>query len=140
MTYLALVTAIEALALKAGAKSFWTGEKIANGINYDAEYPMCEFYNNQPRKLLGSVIRYDILMGLFGKDEHENGGAQTLQIQSDIDELVQRFERLLLDSEEFEVQQDKDGGAVSALPTIRNGTKIGTGAFINFTLDVPREC
>lgn len=140
MTYLELVAAIEDLAIQAGAASFWAGAKTANGINYDAEFPMCEFFNTQPRKFLASVVRYNIGMGFYGKDEHENGGIHTLVIQSAMDEMAQRFERLLLDSDDWEVQQDKDGGAIIAMPTIRTGPKIGTGIYIDFTLDVPRAC
>jgi hypothetical protein len=140
MTYLELVDAIEELAIEAGCKSFWAGAKTANGINYDAGFPMCEFFNTQPRKFLSTVVRYNIGMGFYDADQHENGGEQTLAIQSKMDELVQRFERLLLESEYWEVQQDKDGGAIIAMPTIRTGTKIGTGIFVDFTIDVPRIC
>jgi hypothetical protein len=136
MTYLKLVAALEALALAAGAASFWTGAKLQNGINYDAEFPMCEFYNTQPSQVLANVVRYSIGMGFYGKDEHENGGDQTLAIQSAMDTLTQRFVLLLRDSEDFEVL----GDSVSRVPTIRQGTKIGTGLFIDFAIDLPLIC
>lgn len=139
MTYLALVTTIEALAREAGAASFWTGAKTANGINYDQPFPMCEFFNTQPSALLETTVQYSIGMGFYGKDEQENGGEQTLAIQSDMDELTQQFERLLRESEDFELV-DRPGGAVLRTPTIRNGSKIGTGLFIDFTLNVARVC
>jgi hypothetical protein len=136
MTYLELVEAIEALALEAGAASFWTGAKTANGLNYDAEFPMCEFFNTQPSQVLANVVRYSIGMGFYGKDEHENGTDQTLAIQSAMDTVTQRFVLLLRESEEFEVL----GDSVSRVPTIRQGTKIGTGLFIDFTIDLPLVC
>jgi hypothetical protein len=147
MTYAALVAALEALALQAGAKSFWAGAKSANGINYNEPFPWCEFFNTQPSQLLPGVVRYSIGMGFYGKDEHENAnyvanpGASsspdnTVQIQSDMDELTQRFELLLQEAEGFELS----GGPMARTPTIRNGTKIGTGLFIDFTLDVARLC
>jgi hypothetical protein len=85
------------------------------------------------------VTRYSIDMGVYVKDPHENGGEQTLQIQSDMDELVQRFEVLLRESEAFELQE-RPGGAIIGVPTIRNGSKSGTGLFIDFTLDVRCIC
>jgi hypothetical protein len=133
MTYYDLVKAIEKLALKAGAQSFWTGARLANGINYNAPFPMVEFFNTQPSQIKTSVVRYNIGMGFYGKDEHENGGEQTLQIQSDMDELTQRFIRLLTEWDDFEML----GDTVNRVPVVRKGTKIGTGLFIDFTLDVP---
>jgi len=136
MTYLELVATLEDLAYAAGAKSFWAGAKSANGLNYDAEYPMCEFFNTQPSQVLAGVVRYSLGMGFYGKDEHENGSAQTLAIQSAMDELTQKFIRLLREGEAWELL----GDVVNRVPTIRNGTKIGTGLFIDFTLDVPLVC
>jgi hypothetical protein len=136
MTYYELVRAIEDLALLAGCKSFWTGSKTQNGINYDEPFPMCEFYNTQPSQVMANVVRYSIGMGFYGKDEHENGGDQTLAIQSEMDTLTQRFILLLRDAEDFQVL----GDSISRVPTIRQGTKIGTGLFIDFTLDVPLVC
>ena len=149
MTYLQLVTALEALATKAGAASFWTGARLANGLNYNAPFPMCEFFNTQPSQLLPSVVRYSIGMGFYGKDEHENAGYDsndgadgspdnTVQIQSDMDELTQRFEALLRDASSATWQLSDT--PMTRTPTLRNGTKIGTGLFIDFTLDVPRTC
>lgn len=146
MTYLKLVNALEEMARLAGAKSFWAGAKSANGINYNEPFPMCEFFNTQPSQLLSNVVRYSIGMGFYGKDEHENAlyagnaGANgtkdnTVQIQSDMDELTQRFEQLLQEADEWEVV-----GQMSRTPTLHNGTKIGTGLFIDFTLDVARSC
>jgi hypothetical protein len=136
MTYLQLVSALEDLAYEAGAKSFWSGAKTQNGINYDEPFPMVEFFNTQPSQVLGNALVYNIAMGFYGKDEHENGGEQTLKIQSDMDTLTQRFIGLLRESEDFELQTE----GVSRLPTIRNGTKIGTGYFIDFTLVLPLVC
>jgi len=147
MTYLQLVKALEALARQAGAKSFWAGAKTANGINYNEAFPMCEFFNTQPSQLLAGVARYSIGMGFYGKDEHENANYEgnagangtpdnTVQIQSDMDELTQRFELLLQDADGFQLS----GSPMSRTPTIRNGTKIGTGLFIDFTIDLPRVC
>jgi hypothetical protein len=145
MTYAALVFALETLAYQAGAKSFWAGAKAASGLNYNEPFPWCEFFNTQPSQLLPGVVRYSIGMGFYGKDEHENanyagnagasGGDTTVQIQSDMDELTQRFEQLLQEADEWEVV-----GQMSRTPTLRNGTKIGTGLFIDFTLDVARSC
>lgn len=146
MTYAALVTALEALAMQAGAKSFWAGARTANGLNYNEPFPWCEFFNTQPSQLLAGVVRYSIGMGFYGKDEHENANYEgnagasgspdnTVQIQSDMDELTQRFEQLLQDADEWEMV-----GQMSRVPTLRNGPKIGTGLFIDFTLDVARSC
>jgi hypothetical protein len=146
MTYLALVTALEALAREAGAASFWAGAKTANGLNYNAPFPMCEFFNTQPSQVLAAVVRYNIGMGFYGKDEHENAtnisnegaseGETTVDIQSAMDALTLRFIQLLRESEEWEIL----GDIINRVPTIRNGTKIGTGLFIDFTLDVPLLC
>lgn len=136
MTYLELVAAIEDLSYEAGAKSFWSGAKSANGINYNAEFPMCEFFNTQPSQVLPSVIRYSLGMGFYGKDEHENGSEQTLAIQSAMDALTQKFIRLLREGDDWELF----GDVVNRVPTIRSGTKIGTGLFIDFTLDVAQVC
>lgn len=147
MTYAALVTALEALALQAGAASFWAGAKTANGLNYNEPFPMCEFFNTQPSQVLPSVVRCSIGMGFYGKDEHENanyagspgatgGPDNTVQIQSDMDELTQRFIKLVQEADEWELF----GETVNRVPTIRDGTKIGTGLFIDFTLDVPLVC
>lgn len=147
MTYLALVQAIEALAREAGAASFWAGARTANGINYNAPFPMCEFFNTQPSQLLPGVVRYSIGMGFYGKDEHEHAGYDsneganevddtTVQIQSDMDELTQRFELLLQEADGWELS----GRPMQRTPTLRNSTKIGTGLFIDFTLDVARSC
>lgn len=139
MTYFELVQAIEALALIAGCKSFWSGPKTQNGINYDQPFPMAEFYNTQPLAVRPTVLSYNIGMGIYGADEHENGGDDTLLIQSDMIELLQRFEALLRESEDFELE-DRAGGAIIATQVIRTGTKIGTGVFIDFTLHVARVC
>jgi hypothetical protein len=136
MTYLELVEAIEAIAIEAGCMSFWTGAKTANGINYNEAFPMAEFYNTQPSTVLANAVRYNIGMGFYGADQHENGGPDTLAIQSAMDTLTQRFILLLRDGEDFEVL----GDSVSRVPTIRQGTKIGTGLFIDFTLDVALSC
>jgi hypothetical protein len=139
MTYIEVVNEIEGLVREAGAKSFWTGAKTGANINYNVPFPAAEFFSTQPRSFLPSVVRYSIGMGLYGKDLNENGGEQTLQIQSDMDQLAQRFEVLLRESESFELQE-RAGGAVLGVPTIRNGSKSGTGLFIDFTIDVPRVC
>ena len=147
MTYATLVAALEALALGAGAASFWAGARTANGLNYNAPFPLCEFFNTQPSQVLAGVVRYSIGMGFYGKDEHENANYQgnpgadgspdnTVQIQSDMDELTQRFVGLLREAEGWEMV----GDTVNRVPTIRDGTKIGTGLFIDFTLDVPLVC
>jgi hypothetical protein len=143
MTYLALVNTFEKLAKEAGAASFWAGAKQANGINYDAPFPMCEFFNTQPSQVLANVVRYNIGIGFYGKDEHENAtyisnvgaseGENTVDIQSAMDELSLRFIALLREWDEWEMV----GDLINRVPTIRNGTKIGTGLFLDFTLDVP---
>jgi len=138
MTYAALVAHLNALATEAGAASFWIGAK-SNGINYNSPFPQVEFFNTQPSALLESSVQYSIGMGFYGRDTQENGGPQSLQIQSEMDELTQAFVRLLRDSEEVELQE-RPGGAVVRTPTIRSGTKVGTGLFIDFLLNVPAEC
>lgn len=138
MTYLALVAHLEALALEAGAASFWIGAK-SNGLNYNSPFPQVEFFNTQPSALLESSVQYSIGMGFYGQDAHENGGPQTLAIQSEMDALTQSFVRLLRDSEEVELQE-RPAGAVARTPTVRSGAKVGTGLFIDFLLNVPLAC
>jgi hypothetical protein len=139
VTYLELVEAFEALAYEAGAKSFWTGARSQNGINYNAEFPWCEFFNTQPSAVLETAVQYSIGMGFYGKDEHENGTPQTLAIQSAMDALTQRFTMLLRESDDFELVE-RPGGAVLRTPTVRTGPKIGTGLFIDFTVNVSLSC
>lgn len=138
MTYAALVAELESLATEAGAASFWVGAK-SNGINYGSPFPQVEFFNTQPSALLEKTVQYSIGMGFYGMDAHENGGEQTLAIQSDMDTLTQRFVALLRESEEVELV-DRPNGAVLRTPTVRSGAKVGTGLFIDFVLNVAIEC
>lgn len=138
MTYAELAAHLENLAIQAGAASFWIGAK-SNGINYNSPFPQVEFFNTQPVAILESTVQYSIGMGFYGKDAHENGGEQSLTIQSDMIQLVQRFVSLLRESDEVELQE-RAGGAIIGTQTVRSGAKVGTGMFIDFALNVPLEC
>jgi hypothetical protein len=136
MNYANLVAAIEAIALSVGVGSFWSGIKAKNGINYDQPFPVCEFFVTQPSQLLATTVRYSIGMGFYGKDSHENNNDDSLQIQSEMDELTQKFVMELREQGGMELV----GDTVSRIPVIRDGSKVGTGLFIDFTLDVPLLC
>lgn len=136
MTYAALVAALETLALEAGAASFWTGVKAAAGINYNAAFPMAELFI-LPSVLLGeTTVQYSIGMGFYGKDLIEGGGADAVAIQSAMDELTQRFIRLVREHDELELLERPGAPVVNRIPTVRTGTKVGTGLFIDFTVNV----
>lgn len=135
MTYAAFVALLEATALEAGAASFWTGLKTANGINYNSAFPVAELFI-LPSTLVGeTVVQYSVGMGFYGSDTHEGSPADIINIQSDMDELTQQFIRLLREAEGVELV-DRPGGAVARTPTVREGTKVGTGFFIDFTVNV----
>lgn len=136
MTYANLVAAIEALALSVGVGSFWSGVKTRNGINYDEPFPVCEFFVTQPSQLLATTVRYSIGMGFYGKDSHENSNDDSLQIQSEMDVLTQKFVSELRELGGMELV----GDTVSRIPVVRVDSKVGTGLFIDFTLDVPLQC
>lgn len=136
MTYAALVAALETLALEAGAASFWTGVKAAAGINYNQPFPMAELFI-LPSALLGeTTVQYSIGMGFYAKDLIEGGGPDAVALQSQMDELTQRFVRLVREHEDMELQERDGQPVVQRLPTVRTGTKVGTGLFIDFTINV----
>lgn len=135
MTYAALIAHLDTLARQAGAASFWTGLKTANGLNYDQPFPQAELFI-LPSALLGeTVVQYSIGLAFYGQDTLESSEADVIAIQSAMDQLSQRFVRLVRYDEQWELVE-RPGGAVQRTPTVRTGTKVGTGLFIDFTLNV----
>lgn len=136
MTYAAFVAQLETLAKEAGAASFWTGVKAARGLNYDTAFPQAELFI-LPSVLLGeTTVQYSVGMGFYDNDTVEGGGANAVAIQSEMDELTQRFARLVRDYEDWELVSRAPAGDFSRLPTVRTGTQVGTGFFIDFTVNV----
>lgn len=136
MNYAALVETLETLAKEAGAASFWTGVKAAAGINYNAKFPQAELFI-LPSVLLGeTTVQYSIGMLFCGNDTHEGGTADTVSIQSEMDQLTQRFARLVRDCEDWELVSRAPSGDFNRMPTVRTGTQVGTGFFIDFTVNV----
>lgn len=136
MNYATFVARLEALATAAGAATFWTGAKTANGRNYTQPFPLVELFL-LPSALLGeTAVQYSVGMGFYGQDTHESSEQDVITIQSDMDEMTQRFIRCLRDDEELELVDRAPTPAVLRTPTVRDGTKIGTGMFIDFTVNV----
>ena len=65
-----------------------------------------------------------------------SGETHAVALQSQMDELTQRFVRLVREHEDIELQERDGQPVVQRLPTVRTGTKVGTGLFIDFTINV----
>ncbi len=123
------------MALAAGAASFWTGVRSSNGINYNAPFPMAELFI-APSMLVGeTAVQYSVGMGFYAKDAQESSEQEVINHQSEMDELTQLFIRLLREEEELEMVE-RAGGIVARTPTVRTGTKVGTGMYIDFVVNV----
>lgn len=135
MTYAPTVAYLRTTALAAGAKSFWHGKQATQSINYDAQFPQAHLFL-MPDELDESSVDRRIRMCFYGKDELENGD-ESIGIIDDMDRLSQAFVRMLRDDEEgiYEVK-----GSVSRGAVWREGSQIGTGYFITFTLTSSALC
>jgi hypothetical protein len=130
MTYAQTVRYLKTQALAVGAGSFWHGKEAQKDINYDAPFPQAHLFL-MPAPLKGYNVIYPVRMCFFGKDEHENGdnSEASLDIQDEQDLLTQQFVDALREDGKFDVSED-----VQRLPALRDGSQIGTGFFISFTL------
>ncbi|MGI4819890.1 MAG: hypothetical protein ACRYFV_01655 [Janthinobacterium lividum] len=128
MTYAAIVDLIQETATAAGAGSFWVGEKTKQDINYNAAFPQVYLFE-MPSTLVGTSVETVCTMAFYGKDEHENGTADSVNIQDAMDLLSQRFISLLREADEAEVAPRVDRG-----PILRKGATIGTGFVCVFKL------
>lgn len=133
MTHAEITTLLETLALEAGAASFWHGKQTSANLNYDAPFPQAHLFL-MPSQIKGEVIRTQVAMCFYGKDEHENPGnlmdPVALGIQDEMDLLTQRFNRLVLHTGDVELA----GDTMDRVPVLRQGAGIGTGYYVNFTL------
>jgi hypothetical protein len=102
MTYSEVVALLEEVAQAAGAAGFYQGPKQAKGVAYDEPFPQAHLYL-MPDVVKPNGITYSVGMGFFGKDEHENGGPESVAIQNQMDLLTQAFYRLLLEQEDIEL-------------------------------------
>lgn len=135
MTHSQIVAYLETQATAAGVASFWTGKKAQADINYNAPFPQAHHFL-MPSKIKGGHIIYQVMMGFYGKDEHENGTADTVAIQDEMDLLTQRFFALLAEEVNPELMQEES----SRTPAVRVGAIVGTGFIINFELATLALC
>ncbi|MGI4736106.1 MAG: hypothetical protein ACRYG7_13095 [Janthinobacterium lividum] len=134
MTYAPTVALLEDTALAVGAGSFWQGKEAEADINYNAPFPqVLLLLMNAP--LEGAVVKYEVVLYFVGKDEHENGSKDSIQIQDAMDKLSQRFISELRESDDVEV-----GNSVRRGPVMRKGAGIGTGFVCSFTLTSLGQC
>lgn len=141
MTYKPTVDYLREQALEAGALSFWHGKQATQSINYNAEFPQAHLFL-MPAPIVGANVEYQVVTCFYGKDELENdpnlaaGAAnQSLAIQDEMDQLSQAFIRLLRESEDFDLSERIDRG-----PVLREGSQIGTGFLVSFTLTCRAQC
>ncbi|TGD82864.1 hypothetical protein [Hymenobacter wooponensis] len=131
MTHAEIVAYLEAQALAAGAASFWHGKQAQADINYNAAFPQAHLFL-MPSRIKGNTITTQVAMCFYGKDEHENGSADSVFIQDAMDKLTQKFHGLLASEEDADVALVDD--AMDRTPVLRKGAAIGTGYLVNFTL------
>lgn len=150
MTYAPTVRYLEALAKAAGAASFWHGQQGTQSVNYNAPFPQAHLFL-MPANLSGANVEYPVIMTFYGADAYESPAnlaevdpatAQTaadasLLIQDAMDVLSQKFIGLLRDDEDepFDVSERIDRG-----PVLRQGSQIGTGFLVSFTLTTRALC
>lgn len=128
MTYAPTIDYLQTTALGAGAASFWYGKQQTQSINYAAPFPQAHLFL-LPAPLVGANVQYRIVMAFYGKDEHENGSADSITLQDEMDVLTQQFIANLRDDGQFDVSEQVDRA-----PALREGAQIGTGFVISFTL------
>lgn len=134
MTYAPTVALLEETALAVGAGSFWHGPKTNQNINYDAPFPQVHLFL-MPAPLVGGYVKYQAVLCFYGKDEHENGGDDSIQIQDAMDVLSQQFMLALADAEDVELED-----RIDRAPVLRQGSQIGTGFLCSFTLTSAALC
>ena len=134
MTYKPTVELLKAMALAAGAGSFWHGPKTNENIDYNAAFPQVHLFL-MPAPLVGTGVAYQVTMCFYGKDKHENGGDDSIDIQDAMDLLSQQFIAQLRDTDSVEVS-----ARVDRAPVLRKGAAIGTGFLCSFTLNALAEC
>jgi hypothetical protein len=134
MTYAEVVALLESVATAAGAAGFYQGPRQAKGVAYNEPFPQAHLYL-MPDVVTDTGVKYSVGMGFFGNDQHENGGPDSVAIQSAMDLLSQRFRRLLMEEEEIEI-----GAQMTRMPVFRAGTFIGTGYYVDFDLTVSPIC
>jgi hypothetical protein len=134
MTYAPTVQLLEDTAMATGAGSFFHGPKAQGNINYSEPFPQVHLLlMNAP--IVGSAVRYEVVLYFVGKDEHENGSQDSIQIQDAMDRLSQAFIAELREAGGVEV-----GDNIRRGPVMREGAAIGTGFVCSFTLDTTIEC
>lgn len=150
MTYAPTVAYLKATALAAGAKSFWHGKQGTQSVNYDAAFPQAHLFL-MPANIVGSNVEYPVVMCFYGPDSYESpsdlsqvdpttaqlAADASLRIQDNMDKLSQEFILALREDEDtvFEVSDRVDRG-----PVLRQGSQIGTGFLVSFTLTGPALC
>jgi len=128
MTYAQVVHLLEGYAKQLGM-SFWHGRRSESGINYDEPFPQLHLFLMSD--VVGAtVIRRSIGLGFFGKDEEAGTSDQMLTIQDDMDQLSQQFISMLEGTADVQIVGD-----VSRMTTVRRGAHVGTGYYVDFTLN-----
>lgn len=135
MTHSDIVALLDTLAKEAGAASFWHGKQTAANINYNEPFPQAHLFL-MPSRIRGGNVLTQVAMCFYGKDEHENGSADSVFIQNEMDELTQRFHGLFAEAVDVELVDD----AMDRVPVLRQGASIGTGYLVNFTLSSLVQC
>jgi hypothetical protein len=138
MTHAALTDLLHDLALAAGAASFWYGPQTNSSLNYEAPFPQAHLFL-MPSRIQGGKLQTQVTLCFYAKDEHENAYLDTEEalvatsneLQDNIDQLTQRFYQLLSERAEVELQ----GDTMDRVPVLRQGSQIGTGYLVNFTLN-----
>ncbi|UOQ53065.1 hypothetical protein [Hymenobacter cellulosivorans] len=135
MTHADIVALLDALATEAGAKSFWHGKQAQADINYNTPFPQAHLFL-MPSRIRGGRITTQVAMCFYGLDKHENGSADSMHIQNEMDLLTQKFYGLFAEAASVELVDD----VMDRVPVLRKGASIGTGYLVNFTLSSLVEC
>ena len=134
MTYAPTVALLAETAFAVGAGSFWHGKKTSEDINYNEPFPQVYLFL-MPAPIVGEYVAYQVVMCFYGKDEHENGGDDSIQIQDSMDLLSQEFFAELREAVGVEVSNRLDRA-----PVLRQGAALGTGFLCSFTLTAKAVC
>lgn len=142
MTYAPTVAYLQAAALAAGCQSFWHGKQATQSINYNAPFPQAHLFL-MPAPIVGPNVAYRVNMCFYGADTYESPANladpaatdASFLIQDAMDVLSQAFIGLLRESGDFELSEQIDRA-----PVLREGSQIGTGFFLSFTLTARALC
>ena len=134
MTYAPTVELLKAVALSAGARSFWHGKKAQGNINYNEPFPQAHLIEMES-PIVNGFVKHRVLLYFIAKDEHENGSEDSIRLQDEMDILSQQFFALLAEQDGVEIEGTIQRGAV-----VREGGKIGTGFLCSFTLNSLALC